>query len=79
MQLAEVVYDNHEEYLRLNIWDPAGSRLESTNRQFFQDVTAAIVCFNLNSKKSFWNVADYVKEINSQCGPDVIKYLVGLQ
>ena len=79
VQNAEVIYDSYEHNIRLLIWDPAGSTLLSQSRQFYQDVTAVIVCFKLNDEQTFHNVKLYVDEIENQCDSGVVKFLVGLQ
>ena len=78
VQNAEVIYDSHEQNTRLIIWDPAGSTLLNQNRKFYQNVTAVLVCFQLDDEQTFENVKFYVDEVENQCESGIIKFLVGL-
>ena len=64
--------------IKINIWDTAGQeRYNSITTNYYKNVDAALVIFNLNNKSTFDNVQNiWIKNIQDKCG-DIPFILVG--
>lgn len=67
--------------IRLQIWDTAGQeRFRSISRLYYRGANAAILCYDVTSKKSFDDMGVWLKELRENCGPgseDMILHIVG--
>lgn len=67
--------------IRLQIWDTAGQeRFRSISRLYYRGANAAILCYDVTSKKSFEDMGVWLKELRENCGPgeeDMILHVVG--
>ena len=68
--------------LRLQIWDTAGQeRFRSISRLYYRGAHAAILCYDVTSKKSFEEMGVWLKELKDNCdldsGSDLIIHVVG--
>jgi len=64
--------------IRLQIWDTAGQeRFRSISRLYYRGAQAAILCYDVTSKKSFEDVGVWLKELKENCGSDIIVQIVG--
>lgn len=59
--------------LQLNMWDTAGEeRFKSLTSQYYRNADAAIIVFDLTSRKSFESVKDYwIKAFQQVVGYDL--------
>lgn len=68
--------------IRLQIWDTAGQeRFRSISRLYYRGAHAAILCYDVTSKKSFEDMGVWLKELKDNCGvesgSDLIIHVVG--
>lgn len=66
--------------LRLQIWDTAGQeRFRSISRLYYRGANAAILCYDVTSKKSFDDMGVWLKELKDNVGEDedMILHIVG--
>jgi small GTP-binding protein len=68
--------------IRLQIWDTAGQeRFRSISRLYYRGAHAAILCYDVTSKKSFEDMGVWLKELKEHCGvqhgSDLIIHVVG--
>ena len=64
--------------IRLQIWDTAGQeRFRSISRLYYRGAHAAILCYDVTSRKSFEDMGAWLKELKDNCGPDIIVHVVG--
>ncbi len=64
--------------IRLQIWDTAGQeRFRSISRLYYRGAQAAILCYDVTSKKSFEDVGRWMTELKENCGGDIIVQVVG--
>ncbi|KAK5130988.1 hypothetical protein LTR08_001400 [Meristemomyces frigidus] len=68
--------------IRLQIWDTAGQeRFRSISRLYYRGAHAAILCYDVTSKKSFEEMGVWLKELKDNCGieagGDLIIHVVG--
>lgn len=64
--------------LKLQIWDTAGEEnFRSVTKIFYRNTHAVILCYPINSQKSFKNTLHWLEEIQSQCSEDVLVFLTG--
>ncbi|EME41895.1 hypothetical protein DOTSEDRAFT_74073 [Dothistroma septosporum NZE10] len=68
--------------IRLQIWDTAGQeRFRSISRLYYRGANAAILCYDVTSKKSFEEMGVWLRELKDNCGleaeHDMIVHVVG--
>ncbi|KAK3672948.1 hypothetical protein LTR78_007058 [Recurvomyces mirabilis] len=69
--------------IRLQIWDTAGQeRFRSISRLYYRGAHAAILCYDVTSKKSFDEMGRWLQELKENCGiesgrGDLIIHVVG--
>ncbi|KAF2771521.1 ras-domain-containing protein [Teratosphaeria nubilosa] len=67
--------------IRLQIWDTAGQeRFRSISRLYYRGAHAAILCYDVTSKKSFEDMGTWLKELKENTGAeskDMILHVVG--
>ena len=66
--------------LRLQIWDTAGQeRFRSISRLYYRGAHAAILCYDVTSKKSFEDMGVWLEELKSNVGgvEELIVHVVG--
>lgn len=68
--------------IRLQIWDTAGQeRFRSISRLYYRGANAAILCYDVTSKKSFEEMGTWLNELRDNCGldaeNDMIVHVVG--
>lgn len=67
--------------IRLQIWDTAGQeRFRSISRLYYRGANAAILCYDVTSKKSFDDMGVWLRELRENCGEgaeDMILHIVG--
>jgi small GTP-binding protein len=67
--------------IRLQVWDTAGQeRFRSISRLYYRGAHAAILCYDVTSKKSFDDMGAWLKELKENCGvqtDDMILHVVG--
>ncbi|EMC92998.1 hypothetical protein BAUCODRAFT_269912 [Baudoinia panamericana UAMH 10762] len=69
--------------IRLQIWDTAGQeRFRSISRLYYRGAHAAILCYDVTSKKSFEEMGAWLQELKENCGieagrGDLIIHVVG--
>ena len=72
--------------IRLQIWDTAGQeRFRSISKLYYRGAHAAILCYDVTSRKSFDDMGVWLKELREQCGSgseaagDMILHVVGMK
>ena len=69
---------NDEALIKLQIWDTAGQEsFRSITRIFYKGSHAVVLVFDITTRASFNNVADWQREIESNAEENIIQYLVG--
>ena len=64
--------------IKLQIWDTAGQeQFRSVIATYYRGADGVIVMFDLTSKKSFYNVQKWLKEVEENCAKDPCRVLVG--
>ncbi|EME88442.1 uncharacterized protein MYCFIDRAFT_159694 [Pseudocercospora fijiensis CIRAD86] len=68
--------------IRLQIWDTAGQeRFRSISRLYYRGANAAILCYDVTSKRSFEEMGSWLQELRENCGieaeEDMILHIVG--
>jgi small GTP-binding protein len=64
--------------IRLQIWDTAGQeRFRSISRLYYRGAQAAILCYDVTNKRSFEDMASWLKELRENCGDGIIVQVVG--
>eukprot|EP01013_Petalomonas_cantuscygni_P007712 TRINITY_DN2001_c1_g1_i1.p2 TRINITY_DN2001_c1_g1~~TRINITY_DN2001_c1_g1_i1.p2 ORF type:complete len:219 (-),score=38.32 TRINITY_DN2001_c1_g1_i1:612-1268(-) len=64
--------------VRLALWDTAGQeRFRSLIRSYIRDSSVAVVVYDVSSRQSFINAAQWVADVRAERGPDVLIALVG--
>ena len=64
--------------MKLQIWDTAGQEsFRSITRIFYKGSHAVVLVFDITTRASFNNVADWQREIESNAEENIIQYLVG--
>lgn len=68
----------NDKYVKLQIWDTAGEEnFSSVTKIFYRNSHAVILCYPINSLKSFQNVPKWLGEVKNQCSEDVLVFLSG--
>jgi small GTP-binding protein len=63
---------------KLQIWDTAGQEsFRSITKIFYRSADAVILGYSITQRDSFEHLADWLREIKSQCDPEVLVFLVG--
>lgn len=69
---------NDEALIKLQIWDTAGQEsFRSITRIFYKGSHAVVLVFDITTRASFNNVADWKREIESNAEENIVQYLVG--
>lgn len=64
--------------IRLQIWDTAGQeRFRSISRLYYRGAHAAILCYDVSSRKSFEEMGVWLRELKSNCDADLVLHVVG--
>lgn len=63
---------------KLQIWDTAGQEsFRSITKIFYHSADAVILGYSITQRDTFDHLEYWLKEIKSQCDPEVIVFLVG--
>jgi Ras-related protein Rab-8A len=64
--------------VKLYIWDTAGQeRFRHIARIYYQDVKAAMICFDLSDEDSFKNVTYWLSDLDRHAPENIVKLLIG--
>jgi len=64
--------------VKLHCWDTAGQdRFRSMTRSYYRGAVGALVVFSLADRESFNKLPQWLGDVRSQSGPDVVVVLVG--
>ena len=64
--------------VKLQIWDTCGQEIyRSLIKSFYRNASLAIIVYSIDSKKSFNNINEWIKDIRMNCIPDVRIVLIG--
>jgi small GTP-binding protein len=64
--------------VRLQLWDTAGQeRFRSLIPAYIRDSSVAIVCYDITNRASFLNTEQWIDDVRSERGNDVVIMLVG--
>lgn len=64
--------------VKAQIWDTAGQeRYRSIASSYYRGAVGALLCYDITSKKSFENVATWLKEVEENAEKDCLIMLVG--
>ena len=67
-----------EKTLKLQIWDTAGQEcFRSITKIFYRGAHVVILSYSLIQAASFENLTGWLKEVRTQCSPDVMLFLMG--
>jgi len=63
---------------RVQLWDTSGQeQFRSITRNYYKNSACALVVYDITSKISFENVANWIEEIRAQCTQSIYMILVG--
>jgi Ras-related protein Rab-6A len=64
--------------VRLQLWDTAGQeRFRSLIPSYIRDSSVAIICFDITNRASFLNTEQWIDDVRSERGNDVVIMLIG--
>jgi len=64
--------------VRLQLWDTAGQeRFRSLIPSYIRDSSIAIICYDITSRQSFLNTDQWIDDVRTERGSDVVIMLVG--
>ncbi|KAI9124383.1 hypothetical protein K1719_004305 [Acacia pycnantha] len=64
--------------VRLQLWDTAGQeRFRSLIPSYIRDSAVAVIVYDVASRQTFLNAVNWIEEVRSERGSDVIIFLVG--
>ena len=64
--------------VKLQIWDTCGQEIyRSLIKSFYRNASLAIIVYSIDSKKSFNNINEWMKDVKMQCLPNVKTFLIG--
>ena len=64
--------------IRVQIWDTAGQEaFKSITRSYYKNSACAMIVYDITNKKSFENIASWLKECKEMCTKDILILLVG--
>lgn len=64
--------------VRLQLWDTAGQeRFRSLIPSYIRDSSVAVVTYDVTNRASFLNTSNWIEDVRSERGPDVVIMLVG--
>ena len=64
--------------VKLQIWDTCGQEIyRSLIKSFYRNASLAMIVYSIDSKKSFNNINEWIKDIRMNCIPDVRIVLIG--
>ena len=67
-----------EKILKLQVWDTAGQEcFRSITKIFYRGAHVVILTYSIIQGASFENLTGWLKEVRTQCSPDVMLFLVG--
>jgi len=67
-----------DQLIKLQIWDTAGQEsFRSITKIFYRSADAVILGYSITNRESFEHLKDWLREIQTQCDPEVIVFLVG--
>ena len=67
-----------DSFLKLQIWDTAGQEsFRSITKIFYRAAHAVFLCYSINRRETFENLGNWLREVQEQCYPDVMIFLVG--
>ena len=67
-----------DKLIKLQIWDTAGEEnFKSVTKIFYRNTHAVVLCYPINSLKSFKSTQTWLDEVLQQCSEDVQLYLSG--
>ena len=75
--VSKTMYLDHR-IVRLQLWDTAGQeRFRSLIPSYIRDSSVAIVCYDITNRASFLNTEQWIDDVRSERGNDVVIMLVG--
>ena len=67
-----------EKIMKLQIWDTAGQEcFRSITKIFYRGAHVVILSYSILQGASFENLTSWLKEVRTQCFPDVMLFLLG--
>ena len=67
-----------DKVLKLQVWDTAGQEcFRSITKIFYRGAHVVILAYSVLQGASFENLTGWLKEVRTQCSPDVMLFLVG--
>eukprot|EP01017_Pseudomicrothorax_dubius_P048537 TRINITY_DN884_c0_g1_i1.p1 TRINITY_DN884_c0_g1~~TRINITY_DN884_c0_g1_i1.p1 ORF type:complete len:205 (+),score=36.41 TRINITY_DN884_c0_g1_i1:176-790(+) len=63
--------------LKLQIWDTAGQeKFKTITQTFFKGALGIIIAYSCDSRESFKNVENWLRQINTSAGESIVKILI---
>jgi len=67
-----------EKVLKLQVWDTAGQEsFRSITKIFYRGAHVVMLAYSIINGMSFENLSDWLREVRTQCSPDVMVCIVG--
>jgi Ras-related protein Rab-1A len=64
--------------VKLQMWDTAGQeRFRTITSSYYRGADAVLVVYDVNDKRSYDGINDWLKETDTYASPDIIKILIG--
>jgi len=64
--------------VKLQIWDTGGQeRFRTITQSYYRSAHGVIICYDITSKESFWNVRRWLDDVSRLAASNVVKILVG--
>ncbi len=64
--------------IKLQIWDTAGQEnFRSITRSYYRAAAGALLVYDVTCEQSFSNLQDWIKEVDENGNPNIVKILVG--
>lgn len=67
-----------DKILKLQVWDTAGQEsFRSITKIFYRGAHVVMLSYSIINGMSFENLTDWLREVRTQCSPDVMIFIVG--
>jgi Ras-related protein Rab-2A len=67
-----------DKILKLQVWDTAGQEsFRSITKIFYRGAHVVMLSFSIINGMSFENLTDWLREVRTQCSPEVMIFIVG--
>lgn len=67
-----------DKILKMQVWDTAGQEsFRSITKIFYRGAHVVMLSYSIINGMSFENLTDWLREVKTQCSPDVMVFIVG--